>query len=267
MKHFSSPYFKINDLKTGVKEIIFSRKEVKNALNADMIADLTSLFQKIAQVSNPHELRVVVLNGEGDVFSAGADLNYMREQAEKSFEENLEDANLLGELFFTLTSIPCPVISAVKGAAIGGGLGICVCSDFVLAEKKARFATSEVKLGIVPAVIGPYIIRKIGVSHASHLMLTGSLIDTNKAEQIGLINQITTAEEFEKSLSDVIDSFLMAGPNAARLTKELIQRTSPLPDPVLFEFTAQRIALARSSKEGKQGLECFFSKSKPNWCP
>ncbi len=267
MKHFSSQFIKLVDKQNGVKEIILTRPKVKNALSADMIADLTLTIKNLSEIYDSHELRLVILKGEGNVFSAGADLRYMQEQAEKSFEENLEDANALGEMFYALTALPCPVISAVKGAAIGGGLGLCVCSDFVLAENSAKFATSEVKLGLVPAVISPYIIRKIGVSHASHLMLTGTAISAEQAQRITLVNEVASTENFENALEKVVQSFLMAGPNAARLTKELIQKASPLPDTVLFEFTAQKIALTRSSKEGKQGLQCFFDKKKPNWCP
>lgn len=264
---FSSSFIKLVEHQNGVKEIIFDRPDVKNALNEDMIADFTALLKSLAKIHDPTKLRLVILKGEGNIFSAGADLHYMREQAQKNYQQNLEDATTLGEMFYNLSALPCPVICAVKGAAIGGGLGLCVCSDFVLADKNAKFATSEVKLGIVPAVISPYIIRKIGLSHASHLMLTGIMIDANHALQMGLVNQIVTSDDFDKELQKVTQNFLMAGPNSARLTKELIQKSSPLPDPMLFEFTSQKIALARSSKEGKQGLKCFFDKTKPDWCP
>jgi len=263
----ASPYFQIQNLPQGVKKIIFTRPKVKNAFDQQMILELKTCFESLIEIKQQNDLRLVILTGEDQMFCAGADLNYMREQSHKSFEENSHDANLLGKMFFALASIPCPVISAVKGAAIGGGLGLCACSDFVLAENKAIFATSEVKLGLVPAVISPYIIRKIGVSSASHLMLTGSKIDTQQAHKIGLVNQITSPEQYELNLENLIESFLTAGPNAARMTKKLIHAISPLPDQKTFDDTVKTIALARSSDEGQEGLNSFFEKKKASWCP
>lgn len=267
MKPFSSPFVKFEEKPHGVKEITFTRPDVKNAFNAQMISDLCDIFSFLSQIEDPNKLRLVVLRGEGNTFCAGADLNYMTEQSSKSFEENLKDAQKLGEMFFHLTNLPCPILSAVQGAAIGGGLGLCSCSDFVLAEENALFSTSEVRLGLVPAVISPYVIRRIGTTHASHLMLTGERINSVQAVKIGLANQTCAKDEFEQTLTKTIESFLTAEPKAAWITKELIQKSSPLPDQVLFDYTAHQIALARSSKEGKEGLRYFFEKKRPHWCP
>lgn len=256
---------RIEDYRSGVKKIILDRPDKKNAFNSKMIEEITTVFSAFSNVQNPTDLRLVILIGNGDIFCSGADLNYMREQADKNFEENLVDAKKLSEMFFQIANAKCPVISAVRGAAIGGGLGLCACSDYVLGAESAVFATSEVRLGLIPAVISPYIIRKIGVAHASHLMLTGERITASRAHQIGLINQVISDTEFMNTLDKTIQSFLMAEPNAAWMTKELIQKSSPLPDSMISEYTARQIAFARSSKEGREGLRYFFEKKQPHW--
>jgi methylglutaconyl-CoA hydratase len=207
-----------------------------------------------------------VLEGEGGVFCAGADLAYMKEQAAAGPGPNLENARELGRMFAALASFPAPVVACVRGAAIGGGLGLAACSDFVLAEPMAVFATSEVTLGLVPAVISPYLVRRLGLAHAAPLMLTGRRILAPEAMGAGLVQRLVQpSETLEEALGKVLEEFLCAGPEAARATRGLLLRIAPLPDPELFEATAAAIAAARASREGQAGLQAFFDRNAAPW--
>lgn len=256
---------RVESLSLGVKRIVLSRPDVRNAFDETMIAELRDVLDHLAGVSEVEHMRLLLLEGEGKVFSAGADLGYMKRLAARSQEESLEDARLLARLFYALADFPAPVIAVVQGAAIGGGLGLSVCADYVLADEGALFATSEVLLGIVPAVISPYIIRKIGLAHAAPMMLTGRRVVASEAKELGLVQQVVLPSARSTALQDVVLDFLAAGPEAARRTKELIKRAQPLPDTELIELTARQISEARSSAEGRKGLEAFFSKTPPAW--
>ena len=262
---FSGQFIRVESHKNGVKKIIFARPEVKNAFHAEMVDEISTVLASLAKIQNELEMRLLILEGEGKVFSSGADLNYMKEQANKTEAENLHDARQLGRMFYKLASFPCPVICAVKGAAIGGALGITVCADYVLCDENAVFLTSEVLLGLVPGTISPYIIRKIGLGNASAFMLTGKKMNAQQAQLVGLVNKVTTENEFNAQLSLIIQEFLMAAPSAARKTKELIQNCSPLPSQELFELSAKYIATARSTDEAQNGLSAFFKKQTPIW--
>jgi methylglutaconyl-CoA hydratase len=262
---FSSKNIRLESCSHGVKKIIFTRPDICNAFHAEMIDEMSTALTQLAAIREAKDMRLLILEGTGKVFSAGADLSYMKEQAEKNEAKNLNDARNLGRMFFKLASFPTPVVCAVKGAAIGGGLGLTACADYVLCDEKTIFATSEVLLGIVPAVISPYIIRKIGVAHASYFMLTGKKMTAPEAFRIGLANKVTSEQDFSMDLNKITQEFLAAGPNAARRTKELIKNCAPLPTQSLFEFCAGQIAAARCSEEGRQGLSSFFEKKEPDW--
>jgi methylglutaconyl-CoA hydratase len=212
-------------------------------------------------------MRLLILSGDGPVFSAGADINYMKRLAASGESESLVDARALAQLFYSLAAFPPPVICAVRGAALGGGLGLAVCADFVLADDKATFATTEVRLGIVPGVISPYVVRKVGAGTASPLLLSGRRLKAPEAKELGLVQQIVSADGFDAALDDVILEFLHAGPEGARRTKQLVLRAAPLPTPEHIEYTAQAIARARCSEEGQTGLQSFFDKKAPPWVP
>jgi methylglutaconyl-CoA hydratase len=255
----------VEALAKGVVRLVLARPQVRNAFNAPMIQELSRALAELAELPGDR-LRLLLLEGEGTVFCAGADLAYMKEQAEAGAERNLENARELGRMFARLAGFPAPVVSFVRGAAIGGGLGLAVCSDFVLADPGAVFATSEVMLGLVPAVISPYIVRKLGLAHAAPLMLTGRRILAREALAAGLAQRlVSVGESCEDALSRVLREFLRAGPRAARATRELLLRIAPLPGPELFELTAAAIAEARASSEGQSGLQAFFMKSAPPW--
>jgi len=259
---FAGATVRAEALAKGVVRLVLDRPQVRNAFNAEMIRELSQALAELAA----GDLRLLLLEGEGNVFCAGADLAYMQEQAAAEPGRNLENARELGRMFRGLAGFPAPVVSFVRGAAIGGGLGLAVCSDFVLAEPRAVFATSEVMLGLVPAVISPYVVRRLGLAHAAPLMLTGRRVQAQECLASGLVQRLVEPEESaEEALAKVLRDFLRAGPRAARATRELLLRLAPLPGPELFECTAAAIAQARASSEGQQGLQAFFNKSAPPW--
>jgi len=256
---------RVEVLPHGVRRIVLARPEVRNAFNAQMIQELARALEDLAALPEAN-LRLLLLEGEGTVFCAGADLAYMQEQATAGAGANLESARELGRMFRILAGFPVPVVSFVRGAAIGGGMGLAVCSDFVLAEARAVFATSEVRLGLVPAVISPYVVRRLGLAHAAPLMLTGRRIRAREALVPGLVQRLVEpGDSCEEALSLVLREFLAAGPQAARATRELLRRIAPLPSPDLFEHTAAAIAAARASAEGQAGLGAFFQRAAPAW--
>lgn len=263
---YSGKHVRVEAHAKGVKKLIFTRPQLRNAFNAEMFDEITKAINAMATIRNELDMRLLIIEGEGKVFSAGADLNYMKEQALKTEAENLHDARQLGRMFYKLASFPTPVVCAVKGAAIGGGLGLTVCADYVLCDEKSIFVTSEVLLGLIPGVISPYIIRKIGVAHASYFMLSGHKINAQEAYGIGLVNKIASEDEFDNELEKVTKQFLLAGPLAARKTKDLIRNCSPLPSQQLFEYCAENIAAVRCTLEAQKGLSAFFDKQSPYWC-
>jgi methylglutaconyl-CoA hydratase len=262
---FDGATLRVEALARGVVRLALNRPQLRNAFNSQMIQELSRALEDLAALPETR-LRLLLLEGEGSVFCAGADLAYMKELAAAEPGRNLENARDMGRMFGHLAGFPAPVLGFVRGAAIGGGLGLAVCSDFVLAEPQAVFATSEVTLGLVPAVIGPYIVRKLGLAHAAPLMLTGRRILAQAALASGLGQRLVPPEDpFETALARVLGEFLAAGPGAARATRALLRAIAPLPGPELFEATAQAIAAARASSEGRAGLEAFFNKTAPPW--
>lgn len=262
---FEGKHIRVYDCGKGVKHLTLSRPDVHNAFNREMIAELSNALSELAAIRFIEEMRLLLMTGEGASFCAGADLNYMRSQAEQTYNQNEADARELGQLFFKLANFPTPVLTRVQGAAIGGGLGLAVCSDYVVAEEKAVFATSEVLLGIVPGVISPYIVRKIGLANGGPLMLTGKRVKGTEAQTLGLCQEVVSQADLDVAFEKSIQMFFKAAPNAQRRTKALMRKASPLPGSELFLFTCQAIAEARQSDEGKAGLAAFFEKTTPPW--
>ncbi|WGL59697.1 enoyl-CoA hydratase-related protein [Pigmentibacter sp. JX0631] len=257
---------KVINAEFGVKKLILNRPDIRNAFNEEMINEIIYVLKELKDIKNIYEMRLLTIEGTGKVFCAGADLNYMRSLADKSHEENLLDAKNLAKMFYEIVNFPTPVISFVHGAAIGGGFGLVACSDYVLTTEETVLATSEVLLGIVPGVISPYIIRKIGVAFASPILLSGKKQSADECLKIGLIHKVTKKENIENEKQEILQHFLQAAPSAARITKELIKNSYPLPNQVQIDFTIEKIAVARSSSEGKAGLTAFFEKKNPSWC-
>jgi methylglutaconyl-CoA hydratase len=266
--HQPGRYVRLEALPHGVMRLVLARPELRNAFDAAMISEISGALGALTQVPQGAELRVLLLQGEGGTFCAGGDLAYMQAQAAATPEENFDDARALGRMFHRLASLPVPVLCHVQGAAVGGGLGLAACSDYVLADAAAVFATSEVRLGLVPGVISPYVIRRLGVAHAAPLLLTGQRVNAAEALRIGLVQRVLGSSEVAgEVLAGLLEEFLAAGPEAARRTKALLLKVSPLPAGDLLEFTARAIAEARASAEGQEGLRAFFAKVPPRWVP
>ena len=252
------------DFKTEnqIARIYLNRPEVHNAFNDVMIAELTEVFKKI---SEDKKLRVAVLTGNGKSFCAGADLNWMKRVINYSYEENLRESLDLAELFYLMYTLPQPTIARVNGAAIGGGAGLVAVCDIVIASEKARFSLSEVKLGLVPACISPYVIKRVGERVARELFLTGERIDAQKAFQLGMANQVVPEDKLDEAVDERVKLLLSSGPNAISMCKELLQKVPGMEVEEFKRYTAEVIAKMRISDEGQEGMNAFLEKRKPRW--
>jgi len=239
------------DAEGDVLRIAMARPERRNAFDAELIAELTEAFVNVGDV------RAVVLSGDGPSFSAGADVEWMRSSADLTYEENIADALRLRAMLDAIDGCPAPVVARVQGHALGGGCGLVACSDVVIAEPSAVFAFSEVKLGIVPAVISPFALAKIGPSAARRWFVTGERFAADVALRIGLVHEL--ADELDPAVDAVLSELRSAGPEAARTAKALARA------PRSAEETAQLIAAHRTSAEGQEGLRAFLEKRAPSW--
>jgi len=245
-----------------VLRITMNRPRVHNAFNAEMIRELTAAFD--AAQKNP-EVRVVVLTGAGESFCAGADLTWMREIIRYSYEQNLRESRELAELLHTIYTLPKPTIARINGAVIGGGTGLFSACDIVIASETARFGLSEVKIGLVPAAIGPYVIRRIGEGAARELFLTGERFDAQRALAIGLVNNVVAPEALDNRVADVVHLLLSSGPEALAKCKELLYKVPSMSLEEAKGYTAEMIASLRVSPEGQEGMAAFLEKRKPKW--
>ncbi|MGB8952116.1 MAG: enoyl-CoA hydratase/isomerase family protein [Candidatus Aminicenantales bacterium] len=245
-----------------VARIILNRPEVHNAFNSTMIREMQDAFR---QAGDDAEIRVVVLTGMGKSFCAGADLNWMREVIQFSFEQNLEESMEIAELHHLIYTLPKPTIARINGTAIGGGNGFLSACDIGVASEEAKFGLSEVKIGLVPAAISPYVIRRIGESKAREYFLTGERFDAGRALEIGLINGIVPADKLDDTVDEIIRSLLSSGPEALASCKELIQKVPGMSFEEAKKFTARMIADLRVSAEGQEGMAAFLEKRKPKW--
>ena len=239
------------DAEGDVLRIAMARPERRNAFDAELIAELTDAFVNVGDV------RAVVLSGDGPSFSAGADVEWMRSSADLTYEENIADALRLRAMLDAIDGCAAPVVARVQGHALGGGCGLVACSDVVIAEPSAVFAFSEVKLGIVPAVISPFALAKIGPSAARRWFVTGERFAADVALRIGLVHEL--ADELDPAVDAVLSELRSAGPDAARTAKALARA------PRSAEETAQLIAAHRTSAEGQEGLRAFLEKRAPSW--
>ncbi len=231
--------------------VTMARPERRNAFDAALIADLTDAFADVG------DARAVILAGDGASFSAGADVEWMRASVELSYEENVADALRLRAMLDAIDLCPAPVVARVQGHALGGGCGLVACSDIAIAAPDALFAFSEVKLGIVPAVISPFALAKIGSGHARRWFVTGERFGADVALRIGLVSEV--ADDLDAAVDRVVAELLSAGPLAARAAKELAR------GPQTAQQTAERIAAHRASDEGQDGLRAFLEKRAPTW--
>jgi len=245
---------------SGVMTVSLNRPDVRNALDDSLIARLTDVFRSVDD-----DVRVVVLRGEGKAFCAGGDLAWMQRSIDYTEAENLADAQALGGLFLAIDECPCPVIGQVHGAAFGGGVGLaCVC-DVVVAAEGTKFCFSEVKLGLSPAVISAFAIRKIGASQARRYFLTAEVFDAEEAKRIGLAHEVAGVENLEARVGDVVDALLANGPKAVRQAKALSKHVAYLDSQAALEASVKVIAALRVSEEGQEGVRAFLEKRPPSW--
>jgi methylglutaconyl-CoA hydratase len=246
----------------SVEHLTLNRPEVRNAFNAEMIAELTTWA---ASVAADHGIRVVVLSGAGKTFSAGADVTWMAETVQYTQAQNLADAAAASAMFAAINSLPVPVIGRIQGAALGGGAGLAAVCDIVVAEDSAVFGFTEVKLGIIPAVISPFALAKIGLSAARELFLTGARFSATRAREIGLVHAVVPADALDDSVAACVRECLTGGPDAIAAAKALIPRVVGRPVEDAAPITAEALAARRISKEGQEGLTAFLAKRKPSW--
>ncbi|WP_250658175.1 enoyl-CoA hydratase/isomerase family protein [Alkalimarinus coralli] len=249
----------------GVALIKLNRPKLGNAFDDNLIKHLTNAF---IDADNNDSVSVILLCSNGKHFSAGADLNWMKSMANANYDENLSDAHRLAKLMSTINACSKPVVARVQGAAYGGAIGLIACSDIAIAENGASFALSEVKLGLSPATISPYVIDAIGARAARRLFLTGEVFDANKALSIGLISEVTPPDLLIETTDSIISSLLKNGPTAIASTKALIDKVSRHENnEQLTDYTCELIAALRVSEEGQEGLSAFLEKRAPNWPP
>lgn len=247
----------------GVARLTLNRPEVKNAFNAQLIADIDTAIKTLAR---DDKARVIVLTGAGDAFSAGADLTMMKDAAESSAAENKQDARRLASMLNAIDECEKPVVALVNGACMGGGVGLAAAADIVIAAEEAFFALSEVRLGLIPAVISPFVVGAIGPRQAHRFFLTGERFDAMKAKEIGLVHMVCLKAQLDATLEGVIDNLLASGPVALKEAKALIRMVAWRGvDDALMEETAGLIARLRASPEGREGISAFLEKRKPKW--
>jgi methylglutaconyl-CoA hydratase len=248
-----------------ITRVSLNRPEVRNAFDAELIAELRATFESLAREA-PDDLRAVILAGEGSVFCAGADVEWMRASVGLSVADNEHDAAAMQAMFAAIDECPAPIVARVHGAALGGGMGLCAVADVVIASAETSFGFTETRLGIIPAVISTFVLPKIGESHARALFPTAERFDAERALRIGLVHEVVAGlPALEARVEAVAGGLLAAGPTAARAAKALVRELRGL-DPVeARRHTVRQIAQQRTSAEGQEGLLAFVEKRRPGW--
>ena len=248
---------------SGVAAVTMNRGEVHNAFNEHVIADLTDAFRKLG---DDPSVRVILLRGAGKSFSAGADLGWMKKMAAYSHEENVQDAMGLATMLRTLDECPKPTVAVVQGPAFGGGVGLVAACDIAISAETATFALTEVRLGLIPAVISPYVVAAMGERACRRYFLTGERFSAAEALRLGLLHQTVKAEELDAAVEVTVRNLLQCGPASQTAAKELIRAVArrPMSTDVMLD-TAERIARQRASGEGKEGVGAFLEKREPAW--
>jgi methylglutaconyl-CoA hydratase len=247
-----------------VTTVTLNRPEVRNAFNADLIGELTSWARRVAADG---ETRVVVLRGAGPVFCAGADVTWMAKMIDYSREENLEDAHHAAAMLLALDELPVPLIARIHGAAVGGGAGLAAVCDVVVASDDAVFGFTEVRLGILPAMISPYVVRKIGLSAARQWCLSGDRFSAGRARELGLVHEVVPEAQLDDAVARHVEQFLKAAPSAVALTKRLLRDVAGRRPADVMALTVDALANQRVSPEGQEGLRAFVEKRPPAWTP
>jgi methylglutaconyl-CoA hydratase len=245
-----------------VATLALNRPDVRNAFNAAMIAELHDAAERLA---GRDHIRVVVMRGEGKAFCAGADVEWMRSSLDLSHDENVADAQRMSDMFRALDLLPQPIIARVHGAALGGGMGLVAAADLVIAADETLFGFTEVKLGIVPAVISRVVLPKIGPSWARALYLTGARFGPDVARVAGLVHWVVRESQLDSEVDAWVGELLSSGPAAVRAAKQMVRDLAGLDDTAVRQRTATRIAELRTSPEGQEGLRAFLEKRRPAW--
>jgi len=250
------------ELLDGVLNISLDRPEVHNAFNDELIAEAIDLFSNI----DPDAARAIVLKGAGKTFCAGADLNWMSRMVRYTRDENVRDSSLLAKMFALMNECPLPIVGRIQGAAIGGGVGLAAVCDVAIAMSDAKFGLSEVKLGILPAIISPYVMAKIGETHARALFLTGERFEAERAQRIGLVHRVVdTIEQLDAAVYETVTQLKTSGPEAVRECKKLIAHVATRAPIDAIPYTIEAIAARRVSEEGQEGMKAFLEKRLASW--
>jgi methylglutaconyl-CoA hydratase len=251
------------ETRNQVAHVWMNRPEMHNAFDETLIAELTNAFEKLDADA---AVRVVVLGGRGKSFSAGADLNWMKRAASYTVDENLRDARALAKMLKTINLLSKPTVARVQGAALGGGTGLTTACDIAIASTQASFATTEVKFGIIPGAISPYVIAAIGSRAARRYFLTAERFDAQEAQRIGMVHEVCAPEALDDRVNQIVSSLLVAGPKAQAAAKDLIRAVvyRPVDDAVIAD-TSARIANIRAAPEAREGIGAFLAKRKPSW--
>ena len=250
-------------IESGVARITLNRPELRNAFDSGFIAELS---QAVEQVATDPAVRVVVLGANGEAFCAGADLNWMRSVADYTHAQNVQDAGGLARMLNALYNCPKPTISRVQGDTYAGGMGLVSACDVVVSVDTAHFCLSEVKLGLIPATISPYVIRAMGPRAAHRYALTAERFNAHEAHRIGLVHEVVSAQALDDQVAQWVKAFLSASPQALSSCKRLLHDVAHAPiSESLIQMTAEAIAQSRASDDGKDGVQAFLNKRKPHW--
>jgi methylglutaconyl-CoA hydratase len=250
------------EIEDRIITVWLNRPEVHNAFNNTMLSELVDILETL---DKEEDVRVVIFTGAGKSFSAGADLNWMRKMVDYTYEENLEDAELISKVFYKIYTLKKPVIAAINGAAIGGGMGFVGASDLVIASDRAIFSLSEVRIGLVPACISPYLIKRVGEGVLKELFISGMRFDADKAMDIKLINYKTEHEKLLDVAREKAEQLCLCGPNAIAMCKQLFLEIPEMELRAAYDHTAEMIARLRNSEEAQEGMKAFLEKRKPVW--
>ncbi len=244
----------------AVLRVTLARPDVRNAFNETVIDELTRAFRSVDE-----SIRVVVLSGDGKTFSAGADINWMKKSASYTEEQNAQDASAMRAMFTAIDECSCPVVCRAHGAALGGGVGLVAAADIVVAADDTKLGFTEVRLGIVPAVISPFALRKIGVNNARRYFLTGEIFLADEARRLGLVHEVVPIDQLDETVNNLVTAILQVGPQATATAKTIIKDVSNMGLDNAGDYTVSTIARVRTSPEGQEGLGAFLEKRKPNW--
>jgi methylglutaconyl-CoA hydratase len=251
-------------IEKAIARVTLNRPDVRNAINDALVGELTDWA---GEAGRDRQIRAAVLQGAGPVFCAGADLEWMSRMVAYSPEENIRDAGALARMFEMLDTLPFPLLGRIHGAALGGGAGLAAVCDLVIAADDAVFGFTEVKLGILPAVISPYAIAKIGLSAARELFLTGRRFPASRAREIGLVHAVVPPAGLDAAVDETLAELASSSPSAVAEAKALIRTVAGQPPPDVMPLTAETIARQRVSPDGQAGMKAFLSKQKPPWLP